>query len=63
MKSTICPYRRHCLDSGACETCDHGIAYEKLSKKVGKLKRENELLKNKIDYLNTLVDVLKNPNF
>ena len=40
-KSRCCPYRNLCNEYGECNTCDHGIAYFKLSTKI---KRLNEKL-------------------
>ncbi|MBQ8497823.1 MAG: hypothetical protein IJ489_10280 [Clostridia bacterium] len=63
MKSRICPYRQHCCDSGGCETCDFGKAFENLSKKIKKLKAKNEALQAENEELKTKIDILENPNF
>lgn len=56
MKSRVCPYRRHCRDSGTCETCDFGKAFESLFNKIKRLKsknksleEENQKLKDKLE--------------
>lgn len=63
MKSRICPYRRHCHDSGTCETCDFGKAFINLSDKIKNLKTENKALKEENDRLKERIEILTNPNF
>lgn len=56
MKSRICPLRKHCWDAGNCETCDFGMAYEKLNKKIKNLKKNNENLKTENEELKKDLD-------
>lgn len=63
MKSRICPYRRHCRDSGICETCDFGKAFAKLSDKNKKLSIKNKALQEEIQNLKDKLEILTNPNF
>ena len=63
MKSRICPYRKICRDGGACETCDFGKAFIKLSNKIKKLKSENEMLQVENQELKDRLEILTNPNF
>lgn len=63
MKSRICPYRRHCRDSGTCETCDFGKAFANLSDKIKKLKAKNEALQAENQELKNKIEVLTNPNY
>lgn len=63
MKSRICPYRRHCRDSGSCETCDFGKAFKSLSDKNKSLKVKNELLEEENQKLKDRIEILTNPNF
>lgn len=63
MKSRICPYRRHCRDTGTCETCDFGKAFENLSAKIKRLKAKNEALREENENLKNRIETLTNPNF
>lgn len=63
MKSRSCPYRNHCHDAGDCEACDHGMAYERLTNTVKRLRAENKALKEVIEALKNTIEVLQNPNF
>ena len=63
MKSRNCPYRRHCRDSGTCETCDFGKAFANLSDKIKKLKAKNEALQVENQKLKDRIEVLTHPNF
>lgn len=63
MKSRICPYRRHCHSSGACETCDFGKAFINLSEKNKKLKEQNKALAEENERLKEKIDILLDPNF
>ncbi len=62
MKSKICPYRKHCLDIGTCETCDFGKAMESLKNKIKRLKEKNEALLIENEELKEKIEILKNPN-
>lgn len=63
MKSKICPYRRHCRDSGTCETCDFGKAFANFSEKIKRLKAKNEVLQEENQQLKDRLETLTNPNF
>jgi hypothetical protein len=63
MKSRVCPIRRHCRDSGICETCDFGKAFKSLSDKNKRLKVKNELLEEENQKLKDRIEILTNPNF
>lgn len=63
MKSRICPYRRNCRDSGTCETCDFGKAFESLSAKNKKLTEKNKVLQEENEKLIERIYTLMNPNF
>ena len=63
MKSKLCPYKNFCHDSGACEVCDYGKAFEKLNKKIKRLKAKNEALQTENEELKGKISVLLNPNF
>ena len=63
MKSRVCPYRQHCRDSGDCETCDFGKAFEKQLKKIKSLKEKNRVLRSENEELEKKIEILKNPNF
>lgn len=45
MKCRTCPTRKHCWDYGDCDSCDYGVYITKLCKKIERLKKENESLK------------------
>ena len=63
MKSRTCPYRRHCLDRGICETCDFGKAFTNLYSKIKRLKAKNEALRAENEKLKDRIEVLTNPDF
>ena len=63
MKSRICPYRRHCHDSGSCETCDFGKAFISLTDKLKRLKEKNKALEIENEELREKIEILRNPNF
>lgn len=63
MKSRNCPYRRHCRDSGTCETCDFGKAFAKLSDKNKRLTAKNKALQEENEKLKERIETLENPNF
>lgn len=63
MVSKHCPYKKHCHDKGACETCDFGKKFEKLAKENKKLKAQNEALTKENEELRKTVETLRHPNF
>ncbi len=63
MKSKICPYSRHCHDSGNCETCDFEKAFINLSNKINRLRTKNKSLQEENQRLKDRLEILTNPNF
>lgn len=61
-KSKLCPYRRHCLSAGTCETCDFEKTFVNLHTKLQKQKAKNKLLQEENDRLRERIDTLTNPN-
>jgi cell division protein FtsB len=58
-----CPYKNHCHDKGACETCDFGKKFEKLAKQNKKLKAERDAYKAENEELRKKIEILRHPNF
>lgn len=44
MVCKLCPTRKFCWDKGNCESCEFGIAFNSLDKKIKRLKEKNEKL-------------------
>lgn len=62
-KSKLCPYRRHCLSAGTCESCDFEKVMANLHSRLQKQKAKNKLLQEENDRLREQINTLTNPNF
>lgn len=59
MKSKLCPYKKHCHNAGDCETCDFGIAFGRLEKRIVRLKKENGGLKAQNEELRHRIELVE----
>ena len=63
MKSKLCPYKKHCHSSGDCENCDFGKEFNRLDKKITRLKKDNGVLRAENKELKHRIEVITNPDF
>lgn len=69
-KCGICPMKKHCRDAGNGENCAYGEAFNKLVRKIARLRSKNkelmalnDQLRRDVAELESRINIITNPNF
>jgi len=49
MKEARCPNKRTCFEYGACEDCDTRVIIEEYEKRIARMEKQIEVLKNRVN--------------
>ena len=63
-RNKLCPYKGHCNNDCYDEfPCDFAVVFDKLQRKIDRLKNQNSILKAENERLCDRIDIILHPNF